>query len=331
MEYTRRNFLTFGTTTLLGGTLLSACNNQQQAGKTNYTIAFVTGLAGAAFFETIRLGGQEEAKAQMVALKFQAPKDYSALEQINIVEALLAQKPDGLVIAPNDAHMLLPSLQKCHDAGIPVVTVDSSIGDGNYRNGNVTFPISYIGSDNEQSGYIAGRTLIKALAGKGNIYVQDASSGASTLHERELGFEKAIAETRGTVKIISTNYDGGDQNKATVQTMAALQSLPIGGIFGANIFSAAGAVQAVKNLNKQGWIQFAYFDAWPPAIVDLRDGLVNFVISQDPYSMGRLAVRTIVRFLQGETVEKRIVTKNMVITRDTVDTPQAQAVIYRTS
>ena len=55
-----------------------------------------------------------------------------------------------LVTAPNDKEQSIPVLQSAHEAGIPVLTVDTFIGDGNYADGEVTFPLTYIGSDNVQ-------------------------------------------------------------------------------------------------------------------------------------------------------------------------------------
>ena len=52
--------------------------------------------------------------------------------------------------------------------GIKVITVDTFLGDGDYVNGPVKFPISYIGSDNVEGGRIAARGLAKAIGGKGN-------------------------------------------------------------------------------------------------------------------------------------------------------------------
>ena len=57
----------------------------------------------------------------------------------------------------------IPVQQDAHEAGIPVLTVDTFIGDGNYADGEVTFPLTYIGSDNVNGGFIACSALADTL------------------------------------------------------------------------------------------------------------------------------------------------------------------------
>ncbi|TMF05592.1 MAG: substrate-binding domain-containing protein [Chloroflexi bacterium] len=68
------------------------------------------------------------------------------------MDALIARKIDALLIAATDKQAMIEPLQRANDAGIPVISVDTFIGDGDYANGPVTFPLSYIRSDNVQGG-----------------------------------------------------------------------------------------------------------------------------------------------------------------------------------
>src|SRR5919205_873566 len=66
------------------------------------------------------------------------------------------------------------------------------IVDGDYENGPVTFPLSYIGSDNVQGGQIACEALIAASGGSGTFYIQNVKPGISTTDQREQGCKQAI-------------------------------------------------------------------------------------------------------------------------------------------
>jgi len=72
---------------------------------------------------------------------------------------------------------MVQPLQKANQAGLPLLTVDTFIGDGDYLNGPVKFPLSFIASDNELGGEIACNALIDAIGGKGKIYIQNVKRG----------------------------------------------------------------------------------------------------------------------------------------------------------
>ena len=111
-----------------------------------------------------------------------------------------------------------------------------------------------------------------------------------------------------------------------------LQRTPdLTGIFGANLFSAEGAAQAVKNANLSGTVRVANFDAPEQAIADLRAGAVDLVIAQKPADMGTTGVDYAVMAVSGDMtgIQKRVPTGYVVIDRDNVDTPEAQAAIYK--
>jgi ribose transport system substrate-binding protein len=128
------------------------------------------------------------------------------------------------------------------------------------------------------------------------------------------------------------DYNNDSAANAAQQTTALLQRSPdLSGIFGANLFSAEGAAQAVKNANLSGVVQVANFDAPEQAIADLRAGSVDLVIAQRPAEMGSTAVDYAMKALSGDMsgIQKRVPTGYVVIDRTNVDTPEAQAAIYK--
>ncbi|HEV2660214.1 MAG TPA: substrate-binding domain-containing protein, partial [Ktedonobacteraceae bacterium] len=273
---------------------------------------------------------QEAAKLGATLLA-DAPAQWDPNLQTQIVNAYIAKKVDGIIISPCDSQVLVAPLKRANDAGIKVVTVDTFLGSGDYTTGNVTFPVAYIGSDNVKGGRIAGDALIKAIGGKGKVYLQNNAPGASTAVQRAQGFKDAIAATKGAVTLVAENFDGGDISKATAQTSAILQSHPdVVGIFGATAYSAEGAAAAVKNANKSGIIKVAHFDSSQQSIIDLRNGIVDLVIGQLPAKMGTIAVDDAVQALNGNTtLPKSVHTDFIVIDKTNVDSAEAQAAIYQ--
>lgn len=342
-QLSRREFLVAAAATT--GTLaLAACGgaaagtsqsgSSTSAASKKYTLALIVGVKGDPFYVTMQKGAQAQADKLGVTLLVDGPTQFKDTLQVPIVDALIARKVDAIIIAATDKQSLIAPLQRANDQGIKVISVDTYIGDGDYANGPVKFPLSYIGSDNVEGGKIAGQAIIKAIGGKGKVYIQNVTPGISTTDQREQGCKEAIAASNGAVKLVGVDYNNDSAAKATQQTAAMLQrTSDLSGIFGTNLFSAEGAAQAVKNANKQGQIKIANFDAPEQAIADLRSGVVDIVIAQKPAEMGSTAVQYAFDALNGNmsNIKKRVPTGYVVIDKSNVDSPEAQSAIYKSS
>jgi ribose transport system substrate-binding protein len=310
---------------LIVGTLPGALHAQGP------TIALVVGVKGDPFYVTMQKGAQAEADKVGAELIVDGPAQFNPVQQTPIVDALIARRIDALLIAATDKQAMIEPLQRANDAGIPVISVDTFIGDGDYENGPVTFPLSYIGSDNVQGGRIGCEALISATGG-GKFYIQNVQPGISTTDQREQGCKDAIAAAGDIASLVGVDYNNDSAAISAQQTTAVLQRTPdLSGIFGANLFSAEGAAQAVKNANLSGTVRIANFDAPEQAIADLRAGAVDLVIAQKPADMGMTGVDYAVMAVSGDTtgIQKRVPTGYVVIDRNNVDTPEAQAAIYK--
>jgi ribose transport system substrate-binding protein len=297
-----------------------------------FRVALAYGVKNDGFYITMEKGAQ--AMADKLGMEFTAdgPDQFQATLQTPIVDAMIAKGIDALLIAATDKQAMVEPMKRAADAGIKVISVDTFIGDGDYVKGPVTFPLSYVGSDNTLGGKIACDALIQGMGGKGKIYIQNTTPGISTTDQRQQGCEEAIKATNGAVTLVGVDFNGDNAAVAAEQTAAVLQREPdLSAIFGTNLFSARGAAQAVKNAGLAGVVKVANFDAPEDAIVALRDGVVDMVIAQKPGDIGTIAVNYAYMALTGResAIAKRVPTGYVVITRDNVDTPEAQAAIYK--
>ena len=294
-----------------------------------YTIAFVPGVNPDPFYITMSAGVNQAATDLGLKVIQQDPERFDVTISAPIIEALIARGDiDALVTAPNDKEQSIPVLQEAHEAGIPVLTVDTFIGDGNYADGEVTFPISYIGSDNVQGGYIACSSLADKLGEGAKIYVSNTRPGISTTDQREEGCLQA-AEDRGLI-VARVDYNENSADTAQQQTAAVLQANPdIVGMFATNTFGALGAGTAIQNAGLQGAIEVALFDASEENIGFLNDGIVSLVIAQKPADMGYLGVVAQIANMRGVTsMPARVPTGYAVINVDNVDDPDVARFIY---
>ena len=85
-----------------------------------------------------------------------------------------------------------------------------------------------------------------ASAAKGKVYVSNVKPGISTTDQREEGFKAAMQDFPG-IEVLETQFNDNDANKAASQLQAVFARNPdLGGVFGANLFSALGAANGVQ-------------------------------------------------------------------------------------
>lgn len=293
-------------------------------------IGFLPGVVDP-FYQVMELGVNAAVADFGLEVVSQYPDTWGPTVQTPILDALVARGDlDYLITAPTDREQMVAPLQAAIDAGIKVITVDTFLGDGDYVNGPVTFPLSYIGSDNVEGGRIAGRALADVLGGEGSVYIQNTNVGVSTTEQRSEGFREAIAEFPN-MEVVGEDYNLDDANTSVEQTSAVLQRVPdLGGIFGVNVFSAQGAGTAVVNAGLGGVVQVVAFDATQFAIELLRSGDVTLVIAQKLFDMGYMAVAMAMADWRGvSSIPPRITTGYAVINADNVDDPEVARFIYQ--
>jgi ribose transport system substrate-binding protein len=260
----------------------------------------------------------------------QIPDNWNATVQTPMLDAMVARGDlNFLFLAPVDKEAMIAPLQKAYDSGLPLLTVDTFIGDGDYANGPVQFPLSFIASDNKLGGEIACEALIESIGGKGKVYIQNVKPGISSTDAREEGCKEVIAKYPD-VTLVGVDYNDDDPAKAQAQVEAMLTAHPdLAGIFGTNVFSAQGAGQTVANKGLSGKVKVVAFDATETAIEMLKAGTVDLVIAQKPSDMGYLATMMAMAYLNGVTsIPKHIPTGYAVITRDNMNDPEISRFFY---
>ena len=312
---------------LLGALLLSSA----AVSAADVKIGFLPGVVDP-FYQVMQLGVEAAAKDLGVEVVTQIPPTWGVEAQTPILDALVARGDLNYIItAPTDKDQMVAPLQAALDAGIRVITVDTFLGDGDYVNGPVNFPISYIGSDNVEGGRIAARGLAAAIGGEGTVYINSTNPNVSSVEGREQGFKEVMAAEFPNIKVLGPDYNLDDQNKAAQQTGAVIEQNPdLKGVFGTNVFSAGGAGNAVVNAGLGGQVQVVAYDATAEAIELMNKGVVSLVLAQKPFDMGYLAVQFAVADAAGVTsLPRRVETGFAIITKDNVADPNFARFIYK--
>lgn len=316
-------------TATLGLVALSPVETALAAGN-KYTIALIPGLTTDPFYITMHKGADAAAKVVGVDLIFQGAPEFNPVTQVPVLNAVIARKPSAILIAPTDKVQLVEPLKKASEAGIPVITVDTFIGDGRYQTGSggADFPLSYIASDNILGGEIAARALAKAIGDKGKVYVSNVKPGISTTDQREQGFKEEMKK-HPNITVLETQFNDDDANKAASQFQSVLaRNSDLAGVFGANLFSAMGAASGAKQAGASGKVKVAAFDAPTSIVPEIKAGTVDIAIAQHPAEIGYFGVIAAHAHLTGQSIPPLIGTGFTVIDKANVDDPNVKRFIY---
>jgi ribose transport system substrate-binding protein len=288
-----------------------------------YTFVLVPGLTTDPFYITMHNGAAAEAVKLGVTLKWEGASSWSIPLQIPIVNSVLASKPNALLIAPTDVSALFKPMDAYYKAGIPVVSVDTTIN-------NQSILTAAISSDNYQGGEIAADTIAKLGHDKGQVAVINTFKGTSTTDLRQAGF---LAEMKKypNMKVAATDYDQDLPTTAEALARSLILSHPdLVGIFGTNLYSAEGAGKGVIAAGAKGKVFVAGYDAEPAEITLLRQGVINILVIQDPAAEGALAVQDAYWAVSGDKsmIKKSVLLANVVATTANMNEPSISKYFY---
>ncbi len=297
-------------------------DDEAAAGDEEYDITLIPGVTGDEFYVSMECGALEASEELGVNLDVQGAPVFSPTEQIPVLESVIASGPDAILIAPTDVDALQGPLETAVDAGIEIVLVDTTLSDP-------SIAVSQIGSDNFEGGRMAADALGELMGGEGAAMVVNVTPGISTTDARGEGFIDGLEENWPDIEFLGQEYSDNEPARAAEIVSATLAAEPeLSGIFGANLFSAEGAATGIRQEGRDD-VSIVGFDAGPAQIEQLREGLVQALIVQQPLDIGRQGVEQAVAALRGEPTEEQIGTGFVTATLDNLDDPEIAQFLYK--
>ncbi len=290
--------------------------------KANLKIAFsVPGLNFPFFVAMMALAeshAQQIGGIDFIKLDGQQNGTPSSTKQGGDLEAMIAQKIDGLVVSPNAADALAPYIQEVLDAGIPVVTVDRNVSPD-------IKTLAHVGADNVEGGRVQGRYLVQILPDGGDIFELEGAPGATPAIDRHKGLHE-ILDAQDKIKVIFDQTGQFQRALGLSVTEAALEanSSPKA-IVCANDDMAFGAIEAASNKNLN--IPIIGFDALPEALQAIQAGKEAATIEQLPGEQSSKALDILIAHLRdGKSPEQHDnYLKPILITKDNLGDSESAA------
>ena len=297
--------------------LFGGCNQSRKK-----QIAVIPKSTSSLFYQPVHAGANAAGEQFGVDILWSGPPvetDYS--RQIEIVDSMITRHVDGLAIAASERNALNHSLERAAAAGIPVTIFDSGVDSTNY--------MTFVATDNVEAGRMAGRKMGELLGGKGKVALVLHAPGSYSTMDRENGFKEVLARSFPGVHVVAEQYSGGDRAKAMgVAEDILTANSDLAGMFGSSEPCAVGAAQALKSRGLAGKVKLIGFDASEGLIQDVKAGVFDALVVQDPFKMGFEAVRTLADKLGGKTPEKHLDLNAVVVTRADLDKPDIHTLLY---
>lgn len=262
---------------------------------------------GNPFWAAVEQGAKDAGTALGVEVTVLAPPTESDVAaQVAQIEDAITQQYSGIALAPTDPAALAPVVDQAIAAGIKVVFIDTQ-----GSNEDVTF----IGTNNEVGAELAGTYLCDNVDEGGKVAILQGIITQSTGQARADGAKAAV--TGCGLNLVAETPAEWDKAKGQAATEDILTQHPdLAGLFGSNDNMALGAVEAIKAANLSDQIVVVGFDANPDAAAAIVAGDMEASIAQNPTNMGKFGVESLLKLINGETLEPVIDTGTELVTEE---------------
>lgn len=287
-------------------------------------VSFVAALMTATYFQVMKCGAEAAAAEYGVDLDWQGDANWDLQTQIPLINAAVQTDPAGMVVVPTDPIALIDTVETIASGGTPVITVDGSL--------NEPVELQNIRTDNIGAGGLAAEALGEAIGGEGTVLVIASEPGIAANAERVDGFAERMAELYPDVTVLPTEYSNSDQTTAAQIANAALTNPDLKGIYTTLAPASAGASSAIQASGRTGEVKLVAYDADPAQIADLKAGIYDALVAQDPYGLGYDSVARVAQIIDGSldpaSLDYQEYVDGFIIDRENVDTEEAQRYIY---
>lgn len=196
---------------------------------------------------------------------------------------------DIIIVAPNEADAITPTITEIYESGTPVVVFDRNVNGNKYT--------AFQGADNDMIGQLAGRYASNLLKGKGKVIEIYGRKGSTPAVGRHDGFNNELKKY-SSIEIADCLYGNWNYEDAYRLADSLYKVYPdVSLVYAHNDRMAIGASEAAKKAGIHPYI--IGVDAAPGiGIKAVRDSVINATFLYP--TEGHQLIRTALSILKGE-------------------------------
>ncbi|MDR7145191.1 substrate-binding domain-containing protein [Rhizobium sp. BE258] len=264
-----------------------AASATAQAQDAKYTIGIVEQQLANPFFSRLQQAGVARAKELgLEVMTAESKVAGDSASQINAIENMINRGVKGIVLDPANAFALAPIVKTARDAGIIVVTTNTSLDPADAANASYE-------TDNLAAGDLIGKWARAQLAGKeAHVAMLDYDLSDKTAGARHNGFMQGFGLKDGSAELSGTAL-----TKANVETgQSSMENLlsahgDINVLYTINEPAAQGAALAIQQAGAT--VIVTSIDGSCSGVRSVASGEIGATVMQFPTKMGELAVDAI--------------------------------------
>lgn len=250
------------------------------------------------FLTAVRASMQAHASELGVSIQFEdAQNDIG--RQLNQIENFIAQRVDAIIVNPVDTDATPRMTRLVSRAGIPLVYVNRMPADK-----RLPPRVSFVGSDEKQSGTLEMAEVCRLLQGKGEIVILIGELTNQSARQRTQDVYDVIAgpDCRG-IRVLDKQAANWKRTQAAdLMTNWLSAGLRPQAVVANDDEMAIGAIQSLKRDRLLSKTIVAGIDATPDALAAMKAGELRATVFQNAPAQGRGAVDTALRLVRGESV-----------------------------
>ena len=250
--------------------------------------------------------------------------------QRKLIEEALSRNADAIILAPDDSIELAPDIENIHNAGIPIVLIDTAANTESYD-------ICYM-TDNLLAGQNAAREMLRQLHARGRLEDEKLCVGimvgmatSQTINERLAGFYKYWFENAPVNWTIASDIMNCNGNIDIGDELAEdfLKEHPnTCGLYGTNNGPTRVLCNIVKDKSRTDIVVVGFdFSDEMKELIESPDYCASTML-QRQYDMGSKAVGSVLSILKGDIQPIRFEDTGVVtVNRDTLTDPDVEELL----
>ncbi|MGF1603827.1 MAG: sugar ABC transporter substrate-binding protein [Thermosynechococcaceae cyanobacterium] len=266
--------------------VVSQSLEQPRTDHLNLTMIQHASCPWAYFWCVVETGIHDAAQDLGVEVTIRRPNTFNPDEVLQLIESAVnaPTKPDAIGVAVIDPDKFRESLtQAVTEFKIPVIAYNAGSGP---EQDNIPYH-AYIGADERQGGFEAGKRLLAASESAAKGACINHQPGALNLEARCQGFFEALSESGVGAEMVKITPNPAESKKILQRYMSENPET--------NLFLTLGPEAAVPFYqviaDRKGAFSHGTFDLSRTILNEIDKGTTLFAIDQQPYLEGYLAVQ----------------------------------------
>lgn len=252
------------------------------------------------FLTAVRASMQARAQQLHVGIQFEdAQNDIG--RQLNQIQNFIAQKVDAIIVNPVDTDATPRITRLVTQAGIPLVYVNRLPGDK-----QLPAKVSFVGSDETQSGTLQMAEVCRLLQGKGDVVILMGELTNQSARQRTQDVYEVIARPQcHGIRVLDKQSANWKRTEAADLVTNWLSSgIKPQAVVANDDEMAIGAIQSLKQAKRLRGTVVAGIDATPDGLAAMKAGELSATVFQNAAAQGAGAVDTALKLARGESVPR---------------------------